>query len=49
MAKAKTSSVGGHVKKESKPKKTSDGCGKNSRPKSKNDKRNRKPYRGQGH
>lgn len=31
------------------PKKTSDGCSKNTRYKSKNDKRNKKPYRGQGH
>lgn len=31
------------------PKKTSDGCSKNTRYKSKNDKRIKKPYRGQGH
>lgn len=48
MAKMKTGVSGGHDKKESKPKKTSDGCSKNSRPTSKNDKRMKKAYRGQG-
>ena len=44
----KPSTVGGHVKKESKPKKTSDGCSRNTRYKSKNDKKNKKIYVGQG-
>jgi hypothetical protein len=46
MAKAKTQVA--NVKKESVPKKTSDGASKNTRYKTKNDKRIKKPYRGQG-
>lgn len=38
-----------NVKKDAVPKKTSDGCSKNTRFKSKNDKRMKKLYRGQGH
>ena len=49
MAKMKGGLGGGFIKKESKPKKTSDGCGRNSRPSSKDEKRNFKAYRGQGH
>lgn len=49
MAKVKSGISGGFVKAESKPKKTSDGSGKNTRPSSKNEKRNFKAYRGQGH
>ncbi len=41
--------AGGNVKKVATPKKTSDGCSRNTRFKSKNDRRNKKPYRGQGH
>ncbi len=40
--------VGGGIKGESKPKKTSDGNSKNTRPSSKDQKRNFKAYRGQG-
>ena len=36
-------------KKVSQPKKTSIGCSSNSRPVSKNDRRIKKAYRGQGH
>jgi hypothetical protein len=46
MAKVKTTVA--NVKKEAVPKKTSDGASKNTRYKSKNDKRTKKSYRGQG-
>lgn len=47
MAKVKQSTS--DVKKDPSPKKTSNGSGKNTRYTSKNDKRIKKPYRGQGH
>lgn len=49
MAKVKGGITGGFVKAESKPKKTSDGSSKNTRPSSKDQKRSFKAYRGQGH
>ena len=48
MAK-KVSALGGHIKNESKPKKTSIGSSKNTRPYSKVQCREFKAYRGQGH
>lgn len=45
---AKVKSQVANEKKVSGPKKTSDGASKNTRIKSKNDKKNKKPYRGQG-
>lgn len=46
MAKVKVQSA--NERKISGPKKTSDGASSNTRFKSKNDKKNKKPYRGQG-
>ena len=46
MSKVKQTTA--NVKKEAVPKKTSDGCSKNTRYKSKNDKKNKKYYVGQG-
>jgi hypothetical protein len=46
---AKVKDYAANEKRASAPKKTSDGCSKNTRYTSKNDKANKKPYKGQGH